>query len=416
MPRTRDNTRSVLQKRPLMRSNRRPFVLEIRSKGRTYLYYRRGGERIALPGPEGSSGFEEAYTQAHAKFERPRTSEWAPHTVGDAITAYLASADFHQLAPASQRQYRWALDHMRDRIGHVLMVHIDPNWVDKLRDKLAPDPIRWNSIRSRMSEVWKLYRKRYPNALSLNSWQEAKRLRLSPSDQNRRWPDAVLIAVLREATPHFRALLVTLLLTAQRIGDVVRFTVSQFDEQARVLSFVQQKTGKAVALHVPDILADSFALMKKGSEERLLLTPRGRPWTVVNAEETLLALRTRLGVGRYTLHGLRATGPQALKVLGLENRAIRSLTGHDSDRNLEIYLRGVDGYPMAKHAQRLLEERFNDVLRHSMDGANTRKFAGVTGRAAGKARATAPKSASAKANVAGSESAKPVQNAKLNRV
>lgn len=186
-----------------MHLDRRPFVLEIRAKGKSYLYYRRGGERIALPGPEGSARFQDAYAQVHARFERPRNSDWAPHTVGDAVTDYLSSADFRQLAQTSQRQYRWALNYMRDRIGHVLMVHINPAWVDRLRDKLATDPNRWNSIRSRMTEVWKLYRKRNPSSLPLNPWQEAKRLRLLPSDQNRRWPDAVLVAVLREPPRSF---------------------------------------------------------------------------------------------------------------------------------------------------------------------------------------------------------------------
>lgn len=210
-------------------------------------------------------------------------------------------------------------------------------------------------------------------------------------------------------------MLITLLLTAQRIGDVVRFAASQFDGSSNVLSFVQQKTGKAIALHIPDLLADAFATMKKGDKDRLLLTPRGKPWTVVNAEETLLTLRQSLQIGRYTLHGLRATGPQALKLLGLENRVIRSLTGHDSDRNLEIYLRGIDGYPLAKHAQQLLEERFNDVLRGSLDAANKRKFAGLTGRAAAKARTQAVGPVQESVDVAESESAKPVQNAKLRR-
>lgn len=56
----------------------------------------------------------------------------------------------------------------------------------------------------------------------------------------------------------------------------------------------------------------------------------------------------QLQLPRFTLHGLRATGPVALKMLGFENRAIRTLTGHTSDRNLEIYLQGVEGYPLAK--------------------------------------------------------------------
>jgi hypothetical protein len=143
------------------------------------------------------------------------------------------------------------------------------------------------------------------------------------------------------------------------------------------------------------------------------VTPRGKPWTTVNAEETLLSLRVRLSLSRYTLHGLRATGPQSLKMLGLENRAIRSLTGHDSDRNLEVYLRGLAEYPLARQAQEMLGEAFDIVLRQSLQGANTRKFSGVTGRAARKTGVGATISIGDTENVAASTSVKPVQNAKL---
>lgn len=416
MPSGDGRFRDDLQKRLSVVSNRQPFILEIHTKGHTYLYYRRNGERIPLPCPEGSAAFDAAYEAVHQRFENPRSSAWAVHTVGYAITEYLSSADFRQLASSSQRQYRWALDYMRDRIGHVMVADIDFSWVEKLRDKMAPDPIRWNSIRSRMREVCKLYRRRYPSILNLNPWEEVGRLRLPHSEQNRRWPDNVLIKILREATPEFRALLITLLLTAQRIGDVVGFTRSQFDEQSMVLAFVQQKTGKPVALHIPEILAEAFAPISRGrTHNRLLLSPRGKPWTVVNAEETLLSLRTRLGIARYTLHGLRATGPQALKMLGLENRAIRSLTGHESDRNLEVYLHGVEQYPMAKQAQEMLKERFDTVLRRSLEGANTRKFGGLTGRAAANAQASKLDPVEAGENVAGLETVKPVQNAKPKR-
>jgi integrase len=212
-----------------MLSSRRRFVVEIRARGHVYLYYRRNGERVPLKGPEGSAAFDHSYDQAHHRFERPDSGPWGPYTVGRAITDYLSTADFQQLSPASQRQYRWALDFMRDRIGHVLVADIDSDWTDSLRNRLASNPNQWNAIRSRMREVFRLYRRRHPAMMPLNPWEEVRRLKVADSDQNRRWPDDVILTVLREATPEFRALLITLLLTAQRIGDVVQFTKSQYD-------------------------------------------------------------------------------------------------------------------------------------------------------------------------------------------
>ena len=80
--------------------------------------------------------------------------------------------------------------------------------------------------------------------------------------------------------------------------------------------------------------------MKGRHKTRLFVTPRGRAWTTGNAQETLQRLLKHLGLQRYTLHGLRATGPVALKLLGFENRAIMAVTGHKSSAAPENYLRG----------------------------------------------------------------------------
>ena len=80
-------------------------------------------------------------------------------------------------------------------------------------------------------------------------------------------------------------------------------------------------------------------------------------------------------------------GPVALKMMGWENRGIRSLTGHDSDRSLEVYLQGVESYPLAQEAQEALDAHFGKVLDDAAaPRSNQRRFAGLTGRAAAKAR------------------------------
>lgn len=182
--------------------------------------------------------------------------------------------------------------------------------------------------------------------------------------------------------------MITLLLTGQRIGDVAQFSPEQYDPASRTLGFTdlfaQEKVQKRLVLHVPPQLAMVLDDMRGRHKERLLVTPRGRPWTVVNAEETLLSMRARLGIDRYTLHGLRKTGVTALKMQGVENRRLRALTGHNSDRNLEVYLDGVDNYALAREAQELLDARYSPILVGVRDGANKRRYSGVTGRAAAK--------------------------------
>jgi hypothetical protein len=70
--------------------------------------------------------------------------------------------------------------------------------------------------------------------------------------------------------------------------------------------------------------------------------------------------------------------------MGIENRSIRALTGHETDANLETYLQAVDHYPLARQAQEAVAEHFASVLEEADTGASTRRSAGVTGRAARK--------------------------------
>ncbi len=82
-----------------------------------------------------------------------------------------------------------------------------------LRNRLAHDRNRWNRTRSLMRKIFNDYDTAHPGVIPKNPWTAAKRIkRDGESDQNRMWPDEVLVAVLRAATPEFRALVVTLLL------------------------------------------------------------------------------------------------------------------------------------------------------------------------------------------------------------
>lgn len=373
-----------------------PYV-DVRRRGpREWLYYRRNGALIPLPGPLGSEAFRIAYERAAATFEAPDARGQASlHTVHDAITHYLGSPAYTQLAPRTRGDYRRQLDAFRTEFGKLRLVALDEVWIGRLRRKYAPDPTTedpgaaddWNRLRSRMIGVVEEYRPDHPGILASNPWRAAKRLKAPPRVSHRPWSPAALRLVLQAATPEFRALIIAYLLTAQRGGDVTKFAPSQYDAVARTLTLRQGKTDTPQLLHVPDQMAGAIETMRGRRADRLLVTPRGRAWTTANAQETLATLLRSIGLPRLTLHGLRATGPVALKMMGWENRGIRSLTGHDSDRSLEVYLQGVERYPLAHEAQEALAAHFGQVLDDAAaPSSNQRRFAGLTGRAATKAR------------------------------
>ena len=327
--------------------------------GEVYLYYKRAGRRIPLPQPEGSAEFLAAYERAAATFG---PAQEAATSVSTAIDSYLASADFSQLAAASKRDYRYYLTNFNQQFGQLAMTAINSPWLEGLRDKYSESPNQWNALRARMVAVTDHFMRRHPAALPANYWRLARRLKTEPSDQNKPWPVEVLRAVFGAATPQFRALLTAYLLTAQRGGDVTTITASQYDRKARTLTFTQGKTDEPMVLPVPDALA---AVLE--GDGRLLHSPRGKAWTLDNAQQTLARLLLGLGLPRYTLHGLRSTGPSALRERGMDNALLRALTGHTTDKNLEIYLRKVNRAPAAKIAGTALASIFEPLLMKAID-------------------------------------------------
>ncbi len=188
------------------------------------------------------------------------------------------------------------------------------------------------------------------------------------------------------ATPEFRALLTCSLLSAQRIGDVSKWKPSAFDRHAKILAFTQGKTKVQMRLRVPDAMAAAFDRMAGRASGRLLCSPRGRAWTEDNAKDMLAVLRRDLGIERYVIHGLRSTGPTALLDLGWPVESVMALTGHRDRKSFSLYVRGTDKTRMSAPAAIDLARHFGEVIAAAEAGGNARKFAGLTGRAAAKAK------------------------------
>lgn len=261
-------------------------------------------------------------------------------TVAAAITAYLGGADFAGLKPNSQRHYSLALDRPRADFGPLQIHKLDSGWWEAFRAKYGQHVGEWNLIRSRMRDVIRLHRQ----AIAHDPLAEVRRIKTPRSTQNRLWPHDVLRQVMAAATPEFRTLLIIYLLTAQRGGDVTTLTHDAYDQRCGLLTLDQDKTETPVVLAVPKPLAAALATMAGRHPERLLVTPRGEPWTTSNAQETLRRMLANLGLPRFTLHGLhglRATGTTALVMAGVPNRAGRALTGHQDDKTSKDYTRGA---------------------------------------------------------------------------
>lgn len=361
-----------------------PYVQRLRRGDRVHLYYRRGPHRIALPGPEGSPEFRSAYNAAVAAAGRPQVA-----TVADALAVYRRSAEYLGLSAKTTRSsYAGPLRALESQLGTLPVSGITTSVTAGIRQTLAGDALLWNRLRSVGVLVWRAWNEPHaPGGRDPVScpWTPVRRLPVQASDQNRLWPRDVVRNALAGATPEFRALLLALLLTGQRLGDVCALTADAWDIAAGTLSVRQGKTGRPLMLTPPPILADALArTVGRSRSGRLLVTPRGRDWTTVNAQETWAVLRAQLGEAAdgLVLHGLRATGISALRTHGgWDAAALMALTGHTTERNLNLYLKGA---ATAHHAREAASQIGSLLLGEQSPAENRRKFSGVTGRAAAK--------------------------------
>lgn len=367
-----------------------PGVRRYTARGKTYLYFEAPGQpRIALPGPEGSEAFLDAYERAAAAAAVNPTpiGTWPPGSVGALVTTYLSSGEFRDLKPKTQALRRYMLDAgLRGPFGKLPAQGITKRWVKALRGTYAsatPDKPNgrkhmWNNLRTAAIVAWDFWMTEVAEgSLPYNPWRLAKPYKLELSDQNRAWPPEVLTAVVREATPEFRALIEVLLLTSQRVGDVCSYKPSQYDEARRLLTYRQGKTGRDGALMVEEPLHRALASMRGRHPDRLLVSPHGKPWTPNNAQKHLVRLLRLIGAERYTLHGLRATGPTWAVQARHDYPALQAQTGHASLAQLRRYLRGAD---VAKLAQPVTEHIASayEVIRTAAEreGLNQRRRLG----------------------------------------
>src|SRR3954447_7047531 len=111
--------------------------------GKPRFYFRRPGFRqVALPGlpwsPEFMSAYEAALGAARVEIGASRT---IAGTLNAVVIGYFGSAAFHNLAPASQRQYRGIIERFRRANGDKRIATLGRRHVKEMLDAKASTPV-----------------------------------------------------------------------------------------------------------------------------------------------------------------------------------------------------------------------------------------------------------------------------------
>ncbi len=251
------------------------YVQTIRKRGQAYFYFRRGGVRIALPGPLGSPAFIAAYKAALTTPEPPIGADRAgPGTMAALAADWYSSSAFRGLSPASQRTYRRLLEGYLVKAGPRLVVEMRPEHVAASLDAREGTPAQANALRNVLLQLMKFAVRKKLRADNPVRETEKFRYEKHPfptwsedhvADFEDRWP----------LGSRARLALALLIYTGQRRSDVIRMAPGQV--RRGTIEVVQQKTGKPLRIPMHAELLEAVAACKGQvvSLEAFLITERG---------------------------------------------------------------------------------------------------------------------------------------------
>ena len=293
-------------------------------------YVRRPGHKLVpLPGLPGSPEFMRAYETALEAAPKPTTEIGAARTRAGSISAmivgYLGSADFHNLAPASQQQYRRIVEGLRHEYGNLPISTLQRKHVVQMIDANAKAPgaarILLRTLRSLVAYAIKVGVREDDPCAGL-------RVKMPKSDGYRTWTEDE-IAAFEAAYPlgtKQRLALALLLATAARRADVVKLgrqNLGRNQDGDIIIRMTQQKTGKP-------------------------FTPeRFTKWFVKQCE--------RIGLTGLSPHGLRKASCRRDAEAGCSANEIAAKSGHATLREVERYTKAADQARMARNAAKRRE-------------------------------------------------------------
>ena len=326
-----------------------PYVWRTTAKGRVYWYFRRDGLRIRLPGEPGSPEFLSAYH----KHMQPVVTPVRPQngTMGALIDAYVSSAEWRQLKPATHTDYNKFLPVWREKYRDRRVAAIDRATVLRIRALYAETSNRQgNKAVAVLSAIlsWAVdhgYR-------SDNPALRPKRLKVSGG--YRAWTDDEVDTFLDKAPPHLRLGCLLALGTGQRGADLVRMTWAAYRD--RTIEVVQSKTGKRIWIPVHERLAEVLEAQPKVALT-ILTTAQGRPYSVGWFQHAVSKAIHDAGLSGVVAHGWRTTSISWLAEAGCTVHEIAAISGHTTLQMIEGYTRDVNTRQLAQSAVAKLNGR-----------------------------------------------------------
>ncbi|RKE84903.1 tyrosine-type recombinase/integrase [Rhizobium sp. AG855] len=320
------------------------------------IYYRRAGKpKIALRGPIYSEDFWSDYRKAEAGEEVQTgagASKTIPGTVNSLIVKYYASADFLELAAATQRNYKSVLEPFRTQYGNNPLAGLRREHINAILNKRAlSSTAQAKNLSKRLSTLFKFGLDF--GLIKENPMIGVKRVKHEETHYEM-WTDAEIAAYRKkwpEGTPQ-RVALEILVYTGLRRSDAVRLGPQHVKDG--LITITAQKTG--VELHIPvhPKLRPFLSIRRDVKLINLttyISTVHGKPRSEKAFTNYVKEAATEAGLpASRSPHGLRRAACRALAEAGCTVWEIMSITGHQSSKEVEGYVADVDKKKLAKSA------------------------------------------------------------------
>lgn len=325
-------------------------------------YVRRPGHKLVpLPGLPGSPEFMRAYETALEAAPKPTTEIGAARTRAGSISAmivgYLGSADFHNLAPASQQQYRRIVEGLRHEYGNLPISTLQRKHVVQMIDANAKAPgaarILLRTLRSLVAYAIKVGVREDDPCAGL-------RVKMPKSDGYRTWTEDE-IAAFEAAYPlgtKQRLALALLLATAARRADVVKLgrqNLGRNQDGDIIIRMTQQKTGKKLELPIDTQSLEAINAAAPADHLVFLINETGKPFTPERFTKWFVKQCERIGLTGLSPHGLRKASCRRDAEAGCSANEIAAKSGHATLREVERYTKAADQARMARNAAKRRE-------------------------------------------------------------
>ena len=298
----------------------------VKSKGRTYHYFRTGqrdarGKEVLAPLPDPKApNFGDSYAAYRAAKSR-RKNTVVDLTVSGLIDLYLTGQHFKSRSLGTQRIYRIYLEQLREMLATAPAGLVEQSDIARLVDTKAATPGAANSLLRVSNALWKWARER---GHVIND--PGKDIRELDMGEHEPWPEHVLEAVLESKDADVRLAVHILYFTALRINDARLLRWSDIRDGS--IYVTPQKTKRTRGEMTIPVHSRLQAELARADRRGLtvLANEKGRPFGESNLRHRIQAEAAKHG-GDVVPHGLRKNAVNALLEYGCSVAETASITG-----------------------------------------------------------------------------------------